>query len=39
MDFKAFLTAMAELLGVEENDLKDDFELNSDNYDSVVSKS
>ena len=36
MDFKAFLTAMAELLEVEENDLKDDFELNSDNYDSVV---
>lgn len=36
MDFKAFLTAMAELLEVEENDLKDDFELNSDNYDSVI---
>lgn len=36
MVYKAFLTAMAELLEVEENELKDNFELNSDNYDSVI---
>lgn len=31
-----FLKGMAELLEVDATDLKDDFELNSDNYDSVV---
>ena len=36
MTYQAFLTAMAELLEVETKDLKDNYELNSDNYDSVV---
>jgi len=31
-----FLNSMAELLEVEAKDLKENFELNSDNYDSVI---
>lgn len=35
MDFKEFLAEMADLLEVEVEDLNDDFELNSENFDSV----
>ncbi|NLZ54226.1 MAG: acyl carrier protein [Thermoanaerobacteraceae bacterium] len=35
MEFKEFLTEMADLLEVEVEDLKDDFELNNENFSSV----